>query len=416
VGYIQSIRSKSGIFLNFFNLGFIQISNIAVQLLLFPIILRIIGIESFGLVTVINAYSLLAGVFINYGTNQSGIKDIAIVKDNNTHLSKLFFTIYQTRFLLFFVSALIILALYLVDIPHMKYVIFALPIILAETINPIFFFTGIEKLTLYNTANLLAKISSALMIIFLFKPDEGAWWINFYLGIGNFLFYGIVFLYAINHYQLKWQRIAYIGVKNILKENTYLISNNITAHFQQSFFLFVLQGFSNPMVLGAYSIGDKVISSVRMLIVAFTYAIYPNVAIQFKADRTNWIDYKKKMNKWLGLFFILFAVMLFFGAEIIVQLLTGTQNLLSSTYIKTVSLVPLFMALNTLNIVEFLIKNQYKLLFYCSVGLLLISLLAGSLFIQYVQPTEFGFYALFIEISAFVIARFYIKKEIADII
>jgi O-antigen/teichoic acid export membrane protein len=170
------------------------------------------------------------------------------------------------------------------------------------------------------------------------------------------------------------------------------------------------------MVLGAYSIGDKVISSVRMLIVAFTYAIYPNVAIQFKADRTNWIDYKKKMNKWLGLFFILFAVMLFFGAEIIVQLLTGTQNLLSSTYIKTVSLVPLFMALNTLNIVEFLIKNQYKLLFYCSVGLLLISLLAGSLFIQYVQPTEFGFYALFIEISAFVIARFYIKKEIADII
>jgi hypothetical protein len=64
----------------FFNLGFIQISNIAVQLLLFPIILRSIGIESFGLVTVINAYSLLAGVFINYGTNQSGIKDIALVK------------------------------------------------------------------------------------------------------------------------------------------------------------------------------------------------------------------------------------------------------------------------------------------------------------------------------------------------
>ena len=99
MGYIHSIRSKSGIFLNFNNLGFIQISNIAVQLLLFPIILRTIGIESFGLVTVINAYSLLAGVFINYGTNQSGIKDIALVKDNNTLLSQLFFTIYHTRFL-----------------------------------------------------------------------------------------------------------------------------------------------------------------------------------------------------------------------------------------------------------------------------------------------------------------------------
>lgn len=410
VGYIHSIRSKSGIFLNFFNLGFIQISNIAVQLLLFPLILRIIGIESFGLVTVINAYSLLAGVLINYGTNQTGIKDIALVKDNNALLSQLFFTIFHTRFLLFLISVLIILVLYWANIPYIKYVLFALPIILAETINPIFFFTGIEKLTLYNTANLLAKISSAVMIVLFITPTTGAWWVNFYLGLANVVFYGIIFAYAIYQYKLKWQPIKSKGIKNILTENKFLFSNNITVHLQQSFFLFVLQGFSTPLILGAYSLGDKIIASVRMLIVAFTYAIYPNVAIQYEADRNNWINYKKKMNQWLGIFFILFAVGLFLGAELIVQLLTGTNNELSSMYIKTVSLVPLLMALNTLNMVEFLIKNQYKLLFYGSVGLLLISLLAGSLFIQFIEPTQFGFYALLIELAAIIIARFYIKK------
>ncbi|MDO9156115.1 MAG: hypothetical protein Q7U17_04530, partial [Sediminibacterium sp.] len=347
----------------------------------------------------------------NYGTNQSGIKDIALVKDNNTLLSQLFFTIYHTRFLLCSLSVLIILALYWVDIPYINYILFALPIILAETINPIFFFTGIEKLTLYNTSNLLAKISSALMIIFLFKPDAGAYWINFYLGMGNLIFYCIVFFYAIFHYQIKWQPIAYKRVKNILKENSYLISNNITVHIQQSFFLFVLQGFSNPTILGAYSLGDKVISSVRMLIVAFTYAIYPNVAIQYKVDKANWIHYKNKMNRWLGISFILFAMGLFFGADLIVQLLTGTQNQLSSTYIKTVSLVPLFMALNTLNMIEFLIKNQYKKLFYCSVGLFLFSLLTGSFFILFIEPTQFGFYTLFIEIAAIVIVLFVAKKK-----
>lgn len=410
MGYIHSIRSKSGIFLNFFNLGFIQISNIAVQLLLFPLILRIIGIEAFGLVTVINAYSFLVGVLINFGTNQSGIKDIALAKDNNSHLSHLFFTIFHARFLLFLVSVIIILALYWANISHIKYLLFALPIILAETINPIFFFTGIEKLTLYNTANLLAKISSAAMIIFLFKQDSGAWWINFYLGMGNFLFFGAIFLYAIYRYQLKWQPITVTGVKNILKENRYLFSNNITVHLQQSFFLFVLQGFSTPLILGAYSLGDKIISSVRMMIVAFTFAIYPNVAIQYKADKTNWKQYKKKMNQWLGIIFILFAVGLFLGADLIVQLLTGTDNELSSTYIKTISLVPLFMALNTLNMVEFLIKNHYKLLFYGSICLLIISVLIGSIFIQFIEPTQFGFYALFIEISAIAIARYYIQK------
>lgn len=410
VGYIHSIRSKSGIFLNFFNLGFIQISNIAVQLLLFPLILRIIGIESFGLVTVINAYSLLAGVLINYGTNQTGIKDIALVKDNNSLLSQLFFTIFYTRFLLFLFSVLIILGLYWANVPYIKYVLFALPIILAETINPFFFFTGIEKLTLYNTANLLAKISSAVMIVLFITPTTGAWWVNFYLGLANVIFFGIIFFYAIHQYKLKWQPIESKGIKNILRENKFLFSNNITVHLQQSFFLFVLQGFSTPLILGAYSLGDKIIASVRMLIVAFTYAIYPNVAIQYEADKTNWISYKKKMNQWLGIFFILFAIGLFLGAELIVQLLTGTNNELSSTYVKTVALVPLLMALNTLNMVEFLIKNQSKLLFYGSSGLLAISLIAGSIFIQFFEPTQFGFYALFIEIAAIVIARFYIKR------
>ena len=260
VGYIHSIRSKSGIFLNFFNLGFIQISNIAVQLLLFPLILRIIGIESFGLVTVINAYSLLAGVLINYGTNQTGIKDIALVKDNNSLLSQLFFTIFYTRFLLFLFSVLIILGLYWANVPYIKYVLFALPIILAETINPFFFFTGIEKLTLYNTANLLAKISSAVMIVLFITPTTGAWWVNFYLGLANVIFFGIIFFYAIHQYKLKWQPIESKGIKNILRENKFLFSNNITVHLQQSFFLFVLQGFSTPLILGAYSLGDKIIA------------------------------------------------------------------------------------------------------------------------------------------------------------
>lgn len=409
-GYIHLIKRKSGIFLNFFNLGFIQISNIAVQLLLFPIILRIIGIESFGLVTVINAYSLMIGVLVNYGTNQSGIKDIALVKTDITQLSKLFFTIYQTRILLFLLSILVILILYAIDLPNIKYVLFAIPIILAETINPIFFFTGIEKLTLYNTANLLAKISSACMIIFLFNPAAGAWWVNFYLGMGNLILYAIVLLYAIRKYQLEWQPIAKDGMKKILKENSFLISNNITVHLQQSFFLFVLQGFSTPLILGAYSILDKIMASVRMMIVAFTYAIYPNVAIQYEANRNSWIQYKKQVNQWLAVFFLLFAVGLFFGSELIVQLLTGTNNELAETYIKTAALVPFFMALNTLNMVELLIKNQYKGLFYCSGFLLLVTIIVGSLFIKNMQPIQFGLYTLLIEIAALAITSFYIKK------
>ena len=84
-------------FFSFANLSFIQGSNVLIQLLLIPIITRIVGLQEFGLVMLASSYAALVSIFINYGSNQSGVKDVAQEKESPSNLSKVFYSIYIVR-------------------------------------------------------------------------------------------------------------------------------------------------------------------------------------------------------------------------------------------------------------------------------------------------------------------------------
>ena len=409
------VKKNAGFFANFTNLGFIQVSNILIQLILFPVIIRVVGLESFGYVAVANAMAGFIGLFINYGTNLSGIKDVALQKNNPSQLSALFFGIYYTRIALFVPVILIFIALYLFQYNQFLYILFATPIILAEVVNPLFFFNGIEKLTLYNTANLLAKLGSAFLIIFFIDENAPAWLVNFYLGITNFFFYGCLAIYAINKYKLPIPLYRISSVILIVKDNFYLVCNNLSVHLQQSFFLFLLPVVSTPMIIGAYSLADKVISSFRILLVAFSSALYPKTALLYQEKKETWPLFKKRINRLLFFTFLLIALFVFWGNEWIVFLFTGSKNILAANYIRSIAWVPLLAAMNSLNIIELLIKNQYRAIFYSSISLLIFILIFAFVFAFINQSEFFGYYLVLAEAAAIPISLFFIRKNIPSL-
>jgi len=410
---LQFVKKNSGLFANFTNLGFIQVSNILIQLILFPIIIRVVGLESFGYVAVANAMAGFIGLFINYGTNLSGIKDVALQKNNPSQLSALFFGIYYTRIALFIPVILILIASNLFRYNQFLYILFATPIILAEVVNPLFFFNGIEKLTIYNTANLLAKLGSALLIIFFMDDNAPAWLVNFYLGITNFFLYGCLALYAIKKYKLPIPLYRISSVITIVKGNFYLVCNNLSVHLQQSFFLFMLPVVSTPIIVGAYSLADKVISSFRILLVAFSSALYPKTAVLYQEKKESWPSFKKRINRLLFFTFLLIALFLFWGNEWIVFLFTGSENILAANYIRSISLVPLLAAMNSLNIIELLIKSQYRAIFYSSISLLIFILIVAFVFAFINRSEFFGYYLVLAEAAAIPISLFFIRKNIS---
>lgn len=405
---IQLVKSNLPFLSNFFNLGFIQVSNALIQIILFPLIIHVVGLGNFGLVMVANSLASIGGLIVNYGTGLSGIKDVTLHKNSHSDLSKTVYNIFFTRIILSLLCLLAIPILYLANY-NLIYLLPAIPILLSEIVNPLFFFTGIEKLLLYNLSNLLGKFIAAACILLTIKTQANAPWVNFYLGIFNLFFYLLLGVYTLKKFKLGRIVFNLNEIIALLKSNFYLAGNNFSVQLQQSFFLFALATANNPLLLGAYSLCDKIVWSFRLLLTAFSGAVFPKAVRLFHEDENHWYLYKKNTNKYMAVFFILVGLGLLILAPFITKILTGTDNALSTSFIRSISFVPFVSSMNLLNVLDLLITNRYRDIFKIAMLLLAMSICTSLLLITFGSAAYFGYYPLIIETCSISLYLYFLK-------
>ena len=90
---------KSDFFKKFSIYGFGQFFNLVTPLLLIPYIVKVCGEENFGKVSVALAISFVLIVFIDYGSELVGVRDITINRNDKKELQRIFLTNLVSRFL-----------------------------------------------------------------------------------------------------------------------------------------------------------------------------------------------------------------------------------------------------------------------------------------------------------------------------
>ena len=402
---------KTKILANFFNLSSIQLSNALLMILLYPIITRIVGLEAFGLIMLANAFAGLLGIVVNFGTSQSGIRDVAVHKANPGDLARVFFSTLLIRLLIFIVFILFFALAGLGTFVHYEYYVFAIPLILSEVVNPLFLYLGTEKLGVYNMANLVAKVLIILSILFFIKGAADARWVNFIIGGINSLIYIILIARGITQYKLPF---IFPGKKDMVglsKSNFFLVGNNISVHLQQSLMLFALARWGNPMWLGAYSLCDKVTWSSRLMIMSISNAVYPKAAWLFSDDPQQFIAFKSQVKKLLTLSFLGISAGIIIFAGPIIHLLAGEPNATAVTILRIMSLVPAAAALNSLNVLELLIRENNRAIFNIAMVLLAMAFTLALGISMLKNIYLLGAYTFFIEISAILMYEYIIRKE-----
>jgi len=407
---IALLKNNVSFLLNFFHLGFIQASNALLQIILFPLIIRIVGLQQFGYVIVANAFAVLMGTIVNYGTSQSGIKDMALHKNEHDTKSSIFFAILYSRSILFAVALIVLIVMYGMDVGNFSYFLFALPIIAAEIINPLFFFIGIEKLFVFNAANLISKLVSIVLIVLFVHAAPQADMVNFFMGMPSLFFYIVLILFAAKKYHIHFRYPHLSDLKKLLKENFSLVFNSVSVHLQQSFFLFTLSYAGNPLVLGAYSLCDKLIGASRLVISSFATTVFPRAVNMFNNNPVTWYQNKKKLNMLLTVVFLIAGLILFLMPGLIISIISGQRNELSESYLRIIALTPLFISLNALNVIELLIENAFSVILKISFIILVLSVLVSLFFVWMNIPKFFAFYPLIIETSCLIIYVYFIKK------
>jgi O-antigen/teichoic acid export membrane protein len=395
---------------NFFNLSGIQLSNVLLIILIIPVITRSIGIYEFGIVMFANRFSQLAGSVINWGTSQSAVRDVALNLDEPKKLSALFYNTLFIRVVIFTLFLMLLFVFQWFDVDYYTYILYAIPIALAEVFNPLCFFIGVEKLKIFNIYNLLFNIACISTLLIFIKGPGDAIWVNFILGTANVITYLVLTFYFGTKYKLGFYLPKSNEMLKIGKDNFYLTVNNISVNLQQSIIIFALPRWGYAVLLGPYTLCDRVIGQCRNLLITLSNALYPNAVHLYKQSVDSWYKYRRKTKYLVAGVFFAGSVLIFVLADFIVFFLTKEHNATAVLFLRIMAFVPTISALNVFNVLDQLLKNNNFYIFRIAIVLFAVSLLVAFVLLNVGNYVLIGAFTLIVETSAWLMYEYIIKK------
>lgn len=382
------------------------------QLLVIPIINKNYGLATFGEVALASSIGLFLANLVNYGTNQTAIKDVSIYRNDRKKLSFIFSEIFCLRIVVFITITTTTTIITITTKNEYLLLWFSiLPLIASEIFNPLYFLIGIEKIQWISWGNIITRATSLALILLFPLTQYIAPSLNLLLSLPLLMYYLLLSFYVVKKFDLQLSLTRWSDLRKKVLENFYVTFNGSSVILQQSIFMFAVAGTSSPQTLGAYGIIDKLLGAVRQLVSSFSSAIYPLSAQLFQEGRSNWNNFRSKVQKGYTLVFLTVAFLLFFFAEFGSVVFTGHEDPTTVLFFRYFSLAPLALALNANNVLDMLLSKSYKQMFYISILIVIATFLISISLNRFFNESSIGLYPLIIESACLLIYTVFLRTK-----
>ena len=196
-----------------------QAITVASPIVVTPIISRAFGVSYLGLKSYTFSIVYYFAIFGVLGLDMYGQRTIALQKDDVQSRSYSFFTIFNARFILVFISTVLyVLFIIISGVEGIERIVFICWIVylIREMINPIWFLQGMEMYTFLSVLGILSQLFYMVStVLFVHSKDDLPLYILFYTVIPLFislLYFPVVFR-QVHFCRVKLQDI-YIAVKH----------------------------------------------------------------------------------------------------------------------------------------------------------------------------------------------------------
>ena len=321
---------------NLITYGFGQGFNLITPLLVIPYIVAICGEEGYGKIGVGMALAFFIMVFVDYGSEIVGVKDVAVNRENQPELERIFITTYTAKLLLLGLM-LALASIVFCFIPYFseeKTLFFlSLTMVVGQYINPTWFLQGVENFKWITILNILSKVIYLIGIFLFINKAEDYIYSNLIWGIGMIVAYGITWLYIVLHHSFSFSKVKKSEVIQMIKDNFSLFSSQIFVSLQMYSPIVLISFFGGNAMAGQYKIIDQIIVIFKTYILLFFNFVYPRVCYLLEKSKEEALNFWKLYNG-LNLIFIVLSMMgiMFFSVEIVSYFnpkeITNISNLL----------------------------------------------------------------------------------------
>lgn len=281
IGSIKNNNKK--VIENFSYLSLIQVFNLVLPLVIYPYLIRVLGKDLYGTVIFAQTIATYFSIFINFGFNISGAKEIAVNREDLKKSSEIFSSILTIKSIFWIVSILLLIfSLLLLQVGREDIIlyIFSFLICINDVLFPQWFFQGIEKMKYNTIINLVIKVLFIILILFFVQTKEQYLLVPLLNGIG-----GIVGGYISLYIVLKKEQICFYVpklsiLKKYLKDSFPLFASDAIISVKDRFNYIFLGAFLGMDKVAIYDIGIKILALVMIPISIINNALYPKMSIE----------------------------------------------------------------------------------------------------------------------------------------
>lgn len=377
---------------NFISLSVVQGLSVIFPLITFPYLLRVLGVEGFGIFTLIQTFIIYFDLLVSFGFGLTATQYVSKNLGKTEKIQELISAVYFIKFILFILSVIVFIIVCLF-IPYLRENILLVFIsalyLLGNLLFPDWYFQGIQKMRNITIVTIISKTISLGLIVLLVKHPTDIVYAIFSLSAGNLIAGIVAFLILWKTFPIKRILPEKAFIVSLFKESAYVFTSIILAPLYASVNIFILQVFTNPLMVGYYAIAEKIFTALSMLTSIVNRTFYPHLSHLYAVSLAG---YKKYVRTIAGLFaagFLLIAITQFFGAEKIVRLIAGKkseEDILNAAHIlKIMSAGLIFSPFVSFFFQLLIIQGQKKRAVANIVIAVVLNLISGCLFAYFYQ-------------------------------
>jgi polysaccharide transporter, PST family len=368
---------------NIFWLFSLQGLNYLIPLAVLPFLVRVLGIERYGLLAFVQSLAQYFVIFTDYGFNLSATKQIARARFDRERVSSLFWCVIILKLALMFLSA-IVLAVLLISVPrfHSEVSLYAAAFmaVVGTVLFPIWLFQGMEEMKYISMLSGGAKLLSAVAL-FIFVRDSSDYVLALAILSGGMLFAGVVGLaVAITKFGIIIRMPANAEMMDTLRDGWHLFVSTAATTFYTNSNVFLVGIFAGNVQAGYFSAAEKIVRGMQGLLGPVTQAIYPHVNSLAGSSRDLALAFLRKSFIWIGVFSFIPSFLLFLFAQPVSRLILGSTTGDVSEIFRWMAMLPFVVAIsNVLGIqtmIPFGLERQLsRIYFFAGVASLAFSIL-----------------------------------------
>lgn len=258
---IKVTKIKKTLINSFLSLSILKGGQLVIPLVTVPYLIKIIGLEAFGLISFASSLALYFGTVIQYGFRVTGTRDISRCK-SDVEISKVYSALFSAGIILSCICFIVFVTLVLIVDLFNQYALLYLIVflfVMCESLFPLWFFQGVEKMKFITYITLFGKFMFMVFLLLLVN-DKSDYLIypalNLIFSLVNLILAILIIKF---HFKIKFIYTPFSEVFKLLSDGRSAFIIQFMPNMYNNSAMFILGIFGGNMSVGVYSAATRVI-------------------------------------------------------------------------------------------------------------------------------------------------------------